>query len=100
MKGGWFHSKYYPDLKYFIHTGFDVEKGCLNYKGMFLKNPEVSKVLGTSAALTDSLPFYTKITTGKNGIEVSVTKTHGECGDVKSLEFIRNVTNNKYFELA
>jgi hypothetical protein len=37
---------------------------------------------------------------GKNGIEVGVTKTHGECGDVKSLEFIRNVTNNKYFELA
>ena len=37
-----FHSKYYPSLKYFIHTGFDIELGCLNYKHVFLPDPETN----------------------------------------------------------
>ena len=26
-KGQYFHSKYFPELKYFIQTGFDIEIG-------------------------------------------------------------------------
>lgn len=26
-QGQWFHSKYYPNLKFFLHSGFDIELG-------------------------------------------------------------------------
>merc|ERR1719223_2579182 len=40
QRGQRFHSKYFPNLEYFVHTGFDVELGCLNYKALFLPHPE------------------------------------------------------------
>jgi len=58
--GQGFHSKHYPNLQYFVHTGFDLEMGCLNYKSLFLRDPEVSSVEASKAKLSDDLPLYAK----------------------------------------
>ena len=34
----------FPNLKYFVQTGFDVEKGSLNYKSIFLPGKTTVKV--------------------------------------------------------
>eukprot|EP00605_Chrysophyceae_sp_TOSAG23-4_P002549 GSChrysophyteH1.ASY1.ANO1.2814.1 assembled CDS len=55
-----FHSKYFPSLKWFVHTGFDLELGCLNYRSLFLKNPDESAVDALKAGLSDDLPLYAR----------------------------------------
>jgi len=58
--GQLFHSKHFPSLKYFIHTGFDIEMGCLNYKSMFLHHPEKSDIEQVSNSTRDDMPLYAR----------------------------------------
>ena len=87
--GQFFHSKHFPNLKYFIQTGFDAEigntitnyyclllfnlsclkklyVGCLTYKSLFLPNPPVSEVEKVAPTLSDSTPAYYSITKSKS----------------------------------
>jgi hypothetical protein len=64
-KGQPFHSKYFPDMRYFIHTGFDIELGAVHYHHFLLPNPVTSKVIShTETKVKNDLPLYTNIAKG------------------------------------
>ncbi len=63
-QGQWFHSKYYPSLKYFLHTGFDIQLGCLNFKHWFLNNPTDKRLDARKNGLTSDMPLYCQILAG------------------------------------
>lgn len=64
-EGQLFHSKHFPTIKSFFHTGFDLERGAYNYKELFLPHPIDNYVVLGESAISDDTPFYTKITQGK-----------------------------------
>jgi hypothetical protein len=94
-----FHSKYFPSIKYFIHTGFDIEIGCLNYKGCFLPDAAVNYCDAASAALDDTTPLYAHISKGSDGLTASKVATHKDALGLPSFAFAKNLTDKKYFEL-
>lgn len=84
--GQMFHSKYFPTLRYFIHTGFDVENGklgryvvrllsyglisgsnigCLNFKSLMLPDPINSKLAQVEGSVNDDTPIYRRIKKGR-----------------------------------
>ncbi len=74
--GQQFHSKHFKNLKHFIHSGFDVEMGCLQLQDLFLPQAtdpltstmaplELSNSYKAHVKLDDSLPFYARILKGK-----------------------------------
>ena len=97
--GQFFHSKHFPTLKFFIHTGFDVEQGCLTYKSLFLHNPATSAVDTVAASLKDTVPFYSAVQVGKSGVTVGALKTQGEVVDLPAFSFLKKLVSNQYFEL-
>lgn len=99
--GQLFHSKYFPKLTYFIHTGFDIEWGCLNFKHLFLKHPETNYVEISVASLSDDLPLYTKITKGASGVEAGPVLSHADVlkSDLPSWKFAKNLISKTYFEV-
>ena len=90
-----FHSKHFPALKYFVHTGFDIETGCLNYKSFFLSDPSESLVDVAVKAVTDDLPFYGKTAKGPVSF-VSQSKALED----KAFDFAKAFIGKKYFETA
>jgi len=98
-RGQHFHSKYFPTIKYFIHTGFDIENGCLNFKGLFLPHPSVNECAALSQKTTDEMPLYMKISKGKSGIEVGPTITQGKVLEDSNWSFAKKLINHEYFEL-
>jgi len=94
--GQLFHSKHFPALKYFIHTGFDIENGCLNFKSLYL--PDYSDPLPSAAAVESNLK-YTSISKGASG-EVVVSETLGSAKllDVSAFSFAKKIINKEYFE--
>ena len=87
--GQFFHSKYFPTLKFFIHLGFDNELGknlisshlislnhhiysylpyynlgCLNFKELFLRDPPTSYIQQVAPTLVDDSPLYVQIKKG------------------------------------
>lgn len=93
-----FHSKYFPSLKWFVHTGFDIEIGCLNYKSLFLKNPSASAVIGAQAATTDDQPLYAKLAAG-----AGAAPQWAKQGDVlqhPEWAFASKLIKKEYFETA
>ena len=94
-----FHSKHWPALQYFIHTGFDVEMGALNYKNLFLHNPHVSAVPALTASLSDDLPLYSTIKKSSKGIEVSPVLPQSKVLDQKAWSFASKILNKQYFEV-
>lgn len=64
--GQTFHSKHFPELQYFIHTGFDGEQGALQYKTLFVDDAVGNPISKHSAQHTaDETPLYTKMTQSK-----------------------------------
>lgn len=74
-----FHSKYFPKLQYFLHTGFDLEVGeffclfilsswvdfklgCHNFKRWMVNTPEKPQLVEASKHVTDDLPLYRRAT--------------------------------------
>jgi len=94
-----FHSKHWPKLQYFIHTGFDVEMGALNYKHMFLHNPSVSAIPSLVASLSDDLPLYATIKSSNKGVEVSNVLPQSKVLDQKAWSFVSKILNKQYFEV-
>lgn len=99
--GQFFHSKHFPELQYFIQTGFDQEVGCLNYKYVKLPNPMVSAVAETAAATTDETPLYFKIS-GSGGAEVSAgpVLSHAAVEKADAWPFLKKLHNLEYFEVS
>lgn len=93
-----FHSKYFPNLKYFIQTGFDVELGCLNFKSLFLPHPFESEVQKVATTLSDDLPLYTSIKKGSKGVEVGPTVTQSQVLQSATWDFANKIINKEYFE--
>lgn len=93
-----FHSKYFPTLKWFVHTGFDIELGCLNYRSLFLKHPESCQVTAVQAHTTDDLPLYSKASGSSELKWLSQGSTLAEGG--ASWEFANKLINKEYFESA
>jgi hypothetical protein len=65
-QGQWFHSKYYPNLKYFLHTGFDIQLGCLNFKHWMINAPKDNRLEVRKQSLLDSTPLYRQILFGNS----------------------------------
>jgi len=89
-----FHSKHFPALKYFIHTGFDIETGCLNYKSLFLTNPQTSAVDAFAKATSDDLPFYAKAAKGGSVSFISQAKALED----RTFDFANKFIGKQYFE--
>ena len=87
------HSKHFPSLKYFVHTGFDIEMGCLNYKSLFLSDPVTSLVDSASKAVTDELPLYARASSLSF---VSQSKALDEA----AFGFAKKLIAKQYFESA
>ena len=91
--GQHFHSKHFPKLKYFVHTGFDIEVGknmssilifrihqyyssvvvavgTVTFKSLFFKDPIVSKIDTEVKGTSDDLACYTKISLGTTEMHV------------------------------
>ncbi len=95
--GQGFHSKHYPNLQYFIHTGFDIEMGCLNYKSLFLRDPETSAVAAVESKITDDLPLYAK--GSAKGGELA-WKAQKEVLGTAEWGFANKLIKKEYFETA
>ena len=92
-----FHSKYFPSLKWFVHTGFDIELGCLNYRSLFLKNPEQSEVASLQSTLTDDMPLWANASTKGGELKwASQGAVLAEGGD--SWKFAKKMIAKEYFE--
>ena len=72
--------------------GFDIEMGCLNYKSMFLHNPESSLVDATATATRDDMALYSSLHSGKK-------ITHGEVLANDTWGFAKKLVEKQYFEL-
>eukprot|EP00607_Mallomonas_marina_P003310 CAMPEP_0182428618 /NCGR_PEP_ID=MMETSP1167-20130531/23153_1 /TAXON_ID=2988 /ORGANISM="Mallomonas Sp, Strain CCMP3275" /LENGTH=226 /DNA_ID=CAMNT_0024611609 /DNA_START=138 /DNA_END=818 /DNA_ORIENTATION=- len=96
--GQQFHSKYFPTLEYFIHTGYDLELGCLNYKSLFLPHPEVDEASLVAAKLTNDMPLYMKIMKGPSGVECTKEVTHSQVLEQTEWDFAKKLVNKEYFE--
>eukprot|EP01035_Chromulina_nebulosa_P018614 gene18614-24345_t len=98
-KGQYFHSKHFPELKYFIHTGFDLEMGCINFKNLYITDPLLKNNLAIVAdEITDDTPAYAKAIKGSNGWEIGPIVTHKSLGDIPSFYFAKNLIQQEYFE--
>eukprot|EP00602_Paraphysomonas_sp_CaronLab_P007450 CAMPEP_0185019186 /NCGR_PEP_ID=MMETSP1103-20130426/1811_1 /TAXON_ID=36769 /ORGANISM="Paraphysomonas bandaiensis, Strain Caron Lab Isolate" /LENGTH=212 /DNA_ID=CAMNT_0027549369 /DNA_START=162 /DNA_END=797 /DNA_ORIENTATION=+ len=75
--GQWFHSKHFPNLKFFLHSGFDIEVGCLNFKRWFNPSTNKAQLDEIKSKLTDDMPLYRKVSRGADGkLDVSEMHTH------------------------
>lgn len=99
-RGQFFHSKYFPSLKFFIHLGFDNEVGCLNFKELFLRHPTTNYVHAVSANTSDETPVYSQILKGANGVELSAFVAHGHVLETANWSFANKIVNKQYFETA
>lgn len=98
--GQHFHSKHFPNLKFFIHTGFDIEIGCLNFKSLFLPHTEVNKLDLISDNLTDDVALHTILSKDESSGELKRGEiiTHGKATESRHWNFAQNIIGNRYFE--
>lgn len=93
-----FHSKHFPSLQLFIHTGFDIENGALNYEDCFLRNNH-RLVHSVMKDLKDDTPFYSHITKDKNGkVVASPLLSHGKALEANALAYAKKILNKEYIE--
>jgi hypothetical protein len=97
--GQQFHSKHFPSLQYFIHTGFDIEMGCLNYKSLFLHHPEESYVEATAGSTKDDMPLYA-VAKAQGGVcQITDKASHAQVLSQASWGFAKKLVSKEYFEL-
>jgi len=99
-KGQFFHSKHFKKLKFFVHTGFDIEMGSLNFKRLFLPHPAENFCLKTAAQTKDDQPFYTLISknSASGQVEMGPTLPYGKVLEQKAFDFANKLINKEYFE--
>lgn len=98
--GQLFHSKHFRTLRYFIHTGFDLENGCLNFKSMMLPHPSVDYVEIAAEKGQDSDILYQTITKGSNGVQVGENVAAAKLLDQPAYSFAKKIINREYFEFG
>ena len=98
--GQYFHSKHFPELKYFIQTGFDIQIGCMCYQSCFLMDGE-NIAAQIAADLDDKTPLYSKITSDGDRINRSKVILHGDVlsSNDTTWTFAQNLAGKKFFEL-
>lgn len=87
-----FHSKHFPELKYFIHTGFDLEEGFYNFKRWFKSGYTLDTSMTSS--LSDDKLFYTHVS--KNGVKPTVSL--GKARSESALKFADALISKVYLE--
>ena len=98
--GQWFHSKYYPNLKFFLHTGFDIEMGCLNLKRWMQPTPTRSAELEARVqSLSDDMPLYRSVIKDSSGLKMSEWHTHGDVLKQKQFVLMDKISQKEYFEM-
>lgn len=98
--GQLFHSKYWPSLRFFIHTGYDLECGCLNYKRLFIRNPTISRLAERTQGTSDTDLLYMKTKIAKSGDLVAGDWQSHSAVQLQNLWNIeRMIREKKYFEL-
>jgi hypothetical protein len=98
--GQWFHSKYYPNLKFFLHTGFDIEMGCVNLKRWMQPTPTRTAELEKRVqSLSDDMPLFSTATKDGNGVKISEWLTHGDVQKQKQFTLADKLTQKEYFEM-
>jgi hypothetical protein len=98
-QGQWFHSKYYPNLKFFLHSGFDIELGCQSFKTWMINNPSKPELDKTKAGLSDDAPLVRTVKRGASGLEVSEFSSHKDVYTKKMWGFADKLITKEYFEL-
>mmetsp|Transcript_3954 Transcript_3954/g.5482 ORF Transcript_3954/g.5482 Transcript_3954/m.5482 type:complete len:252 (+) Transcript_3954:2-757(+) len=98
--GQLFHSKYFPTLRYFIHTGFDVEMGCLAYKSLFLPNRTEEILAPVQKRVADDSPLYSYISKDpvSGVVTIQSTVSHGSALNEKQWYFAKKLIDREYFE--
>mmetsp|Transcript_6626 Transcript_6626/g.6933 ORF Transcript_6626/g.6933 Transcript_6626/m.6933 type:complete len:249 (-) Transcript_6626:100-846(-) len=94
-----FHSKYFPKLKYFLHTGYDLEVGCHNFKRWMTDSPEKPHLVEAAAQITDDLPLYRSVVFNNGNLEVSPVYTQKEVFEQKKWQWADNLIQKVYFEV-
>lgn len=97
--GQLFHSKYFPSLRFFVQSGFDVQIGCLTYKGCFLPNPLGHKLKTYQEATSDDQLLYSHITKDSSGKIVKSSYNHGEVLALEQWYFAKKIVQREYFEV-
>eukprot|EP01039_Chlorochromonas_danica_P011252 gene11255-12551_t len=97
--GQLFHSKYFPNLRYFVHTEMDNEIGALNFNSLFLRDPPTSYVKAAAEATKDDTPLYSAITKGSKGVQQTPFVPHGEVLKLPAWSFANKVVESVYFEV-
>lgn len=93
--GQHFHSKFFPELQYFVHSGFDGEQGALQYKTLFAEDAPGNPVSAHADKTDDHTPLYVKIGSGGN---TSAVMTHKQVLDGAAWPFLNNIIKKEYFE--
>lgn len=93
--GQHFHSKHFPELQYFIHSGFDGEQGALQYKTLFAEDAPGNPVSAHADQTEDNSPLYFKV--GGSGNK-SAVMTHKQVVDSAAWPFLDNLLTKQYFE--
>lgn len=98
--GQWFHSKYYPNLKFFLHTGFDIEMGCLNLKRWMQPTPVKTVELEQRIqSLTDDMPLYRRATVVDASLKFSPWMSHADVEKQKQFVIADKLIQKEYFEM-
>mmetsp|Transcript_31986 Transcript_31986/g.23646 ORF Transcript_31986/g.23646 Transcript_31986/m.23646 type:complete len:258 (+) Transcript_31986:103-876(+) len=97
-EGQFFHSKFFPKLKFFISMGRDNEYGCLSYQELFLPHPEVNMCRVESEKLTDDTPFYAEIRKNNGVVSMTPFITHGEALSSPAFSFVKKYIDHEYYE--
>ena len=87
-------------MKYFLHTGFDVELGCFNFKRWMLPASSQDLVTLAQQSVAESSPLYMRVSKKGDGLDFGEWQTHGDVLAKKSWgDFANNLIDGKYFEL-
>ena len=109
-------------MKYFVHTGFDVELGeffllmlflsssiyCLyilgaiHYHNLLLPDPVTSRIVRhTESHVNDSSPIYVSLSKGaaEGQVVEGETYTHGNVLQAKVFDFAKDIIGGKYIEV-
>jgi hypothetical protein len=100
--GAYFHSKHYPNLRMFFHSGRrKLYQGAIGYAEMSNPCPPVDLLTPLSHSMSDDTPFYTKINPSADGkgIELEKTLTRGQVLDHPNWYFMKKIINQEYFEV-
>jgi len=99
--GQMFHSKYFPTMKYFFHTGFEQELGAVKLDSIYLNVPSQPYINFRDPDVSENAPLYTQIIKGKEGgdFELVPSLTQKEVFNHEKWHFLKKISNQEFFEV-